>query len=363
MTGTLLITGASGYIGSRLAERYLAETKGQVVLWSHATDGAQSKRAKLQDKFSLYSGRVTFVHGDLAADNPFADVDGSEITEIVHGAALTQFNIEAEAADTINRAGSERVFSFAATCPRLRHIAYLGTIYSTGLTAGSVTETLLAEEPAFANHYEASKHRAERVLATRFDHLPWTILRLATVIANDESGEVSQVNAFHNTLRLLRYGLLPLLPGQPGTPLYFVTGEFTVRTILSILLQEGRHEVWNLCHGREDMPTVRQLLDIAYDTFQENEDFRSRRILRPLFADYETFQSLVAGLDGIGNPVTAQAIRSVTPFARQLYITKDVVNDRLRALDGAQAPDMAALLSSTCRNFLGMRSALNPVSP
>ena len=359
MTGTLLITGASGYIGSRLAERYLAMTDGRVVLWSHAIEAAQARtrRAKLEERFANVLDRVTFATGDFAADASFAEVDALAVTEIVHGGALTQFNIEAGAADAANRAGSERVFEFAASCPRLRHIAYLGTVYSTGLSAGLVAESVLAEEPEFANHYEASKHRAERALATQFDCLPWSILRLATVIADDESGQVSQVNAFHNTLRLLRYGLLPLLPGDPETPLYFVTGEFTVRSILSILLREGRHEVWNLCHSRQEMLTVHELLDIAFDTFREDEDFRSRRILRPLYADYSTFQSLVAGLDGIGNPITAQAIRSVTPFAPQLYVRKDVANDRLRELNGGRAPDMTALLSSTCRSFMGKRPA------
>jgi nucleoside-diphosphate-sugar epimerase len=357
MSGRLLITGASGYIGSRLAERYLTTTDGQVVLWSHASESAraQARRARLQERFAGSFDRVAFATGDLTGDAPFASVDASSITEIVHGGALTQFNIDAEAADVTNRAGSEQVFAFATGCPRLRHIAYLGTVYSTGLKSGSIAEAVPTVEPAFANHYEASKHRAERALVERFDALPWTILRLATVIADDESGEVNQVNAFHNTLQLLRYGLLPLLPGEPGTPLYFVTGRFLVESILAVLQREGRREVWNLCHDRDAMPTIQTLLDIAFDTFAENAEFRARRLLRPPYADYPTFQSLLAGLDGIGNPITAQAIRSVTPFAPQLYVTKTIVNDRVRALNGGRAPDMAVLLSQTCRSFLRTR--------
>jgi nucleoside-diphosphate-sugar epimerase len=362
VSGTLLVTGASGYIGSRLAERYLATTDRRVVLWSHAVAAphAAARRARLQERFAGALDRVTFATGDMAGGAPFAAVNAASITDIVHGGALTQFNIDAESADVTNRAGAEKVFAFATTCPRLRHIAYLGTVYSTGLKAGHIAEAVPEEEPDFANHYEASKHRAERALLERFDTLPWSILRLATVIADDESGQVSQVNAFHNTFRLLRYGLLPLLPGEPTTPLYFVTGEFLVRSILSVLERDGRHEVWNLCHRRDEMPTIQQLLNIAFDTFLEDEEFRARRLLRPLYADYPTFQSLVAGLDGISNPFTAQAIRSVTPFARQLYITKTIDNSRIRALNGGQAPEMAALLSSTFRNFLRTRAGRLP---
>lgn len=353
----LLITGASGYVGSRLAQRYLATTSGQVVLWTHGTESqhAALRRAAFEERYERYGNRVTFASGDLKDDGAFDSVDPSSITEIVHGAALTQFNIAADVADVTNRAGSERLFAFAMRCPRLRHMAYLSTVYSTGLSAGTIAEALPSEEPAFANHYEASKHRAERVLQEKYDALPWSILRLATVIADDESGQVTQVNAFHNTLQLLRFGLLPLLPGEPQTPLYFVTGAFVVESILSIISSEGERDVWNLCHSRAEMPTIEILLDITFDAFRENAEFRARRLLRPPYASYPAFQALVTGLDGIGNPVTSQAIQSVTPFAPQLYIAKTIENDRVRALNGGRAPDMTRLLSQTCRSVIRTR--------
>lgn len=354
MTGTLLITGASGYVGSRLAERYLDTTDGRLVLWSHASGTAQAeaRRTTLEAKFAPHLDRITFAFGDLASETPLAGIDPAAITQIVHGAAVTRFNVEEHVARTVNTEGSEKIFDFAARCPRLDHLAYLGTIYSTGLRGGRITEDIPAEPPAFANHYEASKHRAERLLWERYDHLPYSILRLATVIADDDAGNVVQINAVHNTLRLLRYGLLPLVPGEPRTPLYFVTGDFVARSILEILDQDSRHEAWHLCHGRDGAPSVQEILDIAFDTFEEDEDFRARRLLRPLYADYTTFESLVGGLDGMANAVTVQALRSVAPFARQLYIAKDVDNTRLRALNGAEGPDMTALLAMTCRSLV-----------
>jgi thioester reductase-like protein len=357
MAGTLLVTGATGYVGSCLAARYLATTTGRVVLWAHAADAAEAsnRRGALAERFAPVLNRVTFAFGDLAAEPGFDRIDRASITEIVHAAAITRFNVEAEVADVVNRAGAERVFAFAATCPRLRHFAYLSTVYSTGLRSGTIAEALPREEPDFANHYEASKHRAERALVECYDHLPWSILRLATIIADDEAGSVTQVNAFHNTLRLIRYGLLPLLPSLPEAPLYFVTGDFVVRSILKILQQEPRNQVWHLCHSREEMPTVQQLLDIAFDTFAEEEEFRSRRLLKPPYTDYPTFKSLIAGLDGMASRVTVQALRSVAPFAPQLYLCKNFVNDRVKALNGAAAPNKTALLAAACRSLVGRR--------
>jgi hypothetical protein len=154
---------------------------------------------------------------------------------------------------------------------------------------------------------------------------------------------------------LLRFGLLPLVPGDPETPLYFVTGAFVVESILSIISGAGERKVWNLCHSRAEMPTIEALLDITFDTFEEDAEFRARRLLRPPYASYPAFQALVTGLNGIGNPVTAQAIHSVTPFAPQLYIAKTIENDRVRALNGGRAPNMTQLLSQTCRDVIRAR--------
>jgi len=102
------------------------------------------------------------------------------------------------------------------------------------------------------------------------------------------------------------------------------------------------------------MPTVQEFLDVAFEAFEEEQDFRSRRLLKPLYADYPTFKALVTGLDGMVSAVTVQALRSVAPFAPQLYLPKDFANDRVRILNGASAPDKVALLSATCRSFARM---------
>ena len=75
-----------------------------------------------------------------------------------------------------------------------------------------------------------------------------------------------------------------------------------------------------------------ELVDVAFEVFEADPGFRARRLLRPLLVDAESFELLVAGIDGFGGDAVRQALASVAPFARQLFSPKQVRNERLRAL-------------------------------
>ncbi|MDX1432029.1 MAG: SDR family oxidoreductase, partial [Gammaproteobacteria bacterium] len=213
-----------------------------------------------------------------------------------------------------------------------------------------IAETPLAEPPAFANHYEWSKWRAERTLVDEHGCLPWSILRIATVIAADEQGEVRQYNAFHNTLKLLFYGLVSLIPGRREAPLYVVTEAFALGAAMAVLGTAERHGVYHACHRRDESLALGELLGAAYRRFAADEDFAARRILEPLFCDEESFALLAAGVDGFGGQVVRQGLASIVPFAAQLFSDKSFDNARLaEVMAGAcRAPDPLALVAATC---------------
>src|SRR5205823_9645322 len=133
-------------------------------------------------------------------------------------------------------------------------------------------ETLDAAS-GFANHYERSKFETEQLLASRYSHLPWRIARVATVIADDEGGGVTQQNAVHNTLKLFFYGLMSLVPGKQDTPLYFVTGDFVASALADVASNGQNHAIYHLVHRREESLTLDELVSIAFDTFEKNEAF------------------------------------------------------------------------------------------
>ena len=345
-TDTILVTGAAGYVGARLVERLLATTDAHVIAWL---------RGDAPATFAEHP-RVTIARGELTRDDAFASIDASAITKIVHAAAVTRFNVEAELADRVNVDGARRVFELASRCPRLDRIIYVSTVYAAGLRTGAIAEAPLDRAPRFANHYERSKWQAETMLLTDYAHLPSTIARVATVIADDDGGAVTQKNAVHNTLRLLFHGLLSLVPGEAQTPVYFVTGALVVDALAALATGSKRPKIVHVAHSREESATLGELVDLAFDVFARDPGFQRRRLLKPLLVDAESFEMLVSGIDGFGGDAVRQALASVAPFARQLFSAKDVANDELRAiLPEITAPSPAALVHDTVTHLVATR--------
>ena len=357
MSSQVLITGATGYVGLRLAHRYLSEGK-SVVLHVRAGDDAElgSRSERLRGRLPDAGERLEIVRGDLTADEPFASVDPERIGAIIHSAAVTAFNVEREMAEAVNLQGSIKLFSFARRCPSLRRLGLLSTVYASGLVRGEVTESALETEREFANHYEWSKFETERALREQFDDLPWTVYRLATVIADDDTGTVSQQNAVHNTLKLFFYGLLSLLPGDAETPLYLVTGQFCADAVYEIAESDAMRDTFHVCHTRDESITLEQFTDIAFTRFERDDDYRARKLLRPLLCDAESFELLAEGIDSFGGAVVNQGLRSVRPFVRQLYCPKTFANDKLVArLSRYRAPDPEALVGGAVDNLVATR--------
>jgi len=329
----IVVTGADGYLGRRVAARLLADTDDRLALTVRAADRAElaSKEASLQRELgAAAAGRVAITPADVREPAPFATLDPDTVTGIVHAAALTAFNVERAAAHEVNVRGAEKLGAFARRCAKLERLLVLSTLYSAGRRVGAVAEAPHGDEPAFVNSYEWSKWEAERqLLAT--GNLPLSLVRLATIVADDDAGAVTQQNAFHNTLKLFFYGLLSLLPGDPETPLYLATADFTTRGVVHLLRPESPGGVYHLAPGPSEVLTLGDLIGIAFDAFEADPSFRRRRLLRPEFCDIESFRGLVDASRALTNSPMSQGLRSVAPFAEQMFLPKDFDNSRLRA--------------------------------
>jgi nucleoside-diphosphate-sugar epimerase len=330
-----------------LATKLLNDSDENILLWLHATNEEEfiTKTSELPE-----NGRVGFAWGELKDDAPFASVDPNNVTKVIHTAAVTRFNVEEDLAQQVNVEGATKAMEFSRACPNLDRFSLISTIYASGLKSGPIQESIPEERPKFANFYEQSKYEAEQELVTQYDDLPWNIIRVATIIADDDSGQVTQYNAFHNTLKLLFYGLLSLVPGNPEIPIYLVKGDFIANGIFSLLEKEG---VYHLCDTKENSITLGQLIDTAFGEFETSEDFKERRILKPLYSDEESFEMLVDGLDSFAGEVVNQSVKSVAPFASQLFIQKEFMNDNMRTACPWHKPeDMGTLIKTTCAELV-----------
>lgn len=340
MSGATLITGASGYLGRRLSAR-LARDGERLILWARSPEPV--------------AGAAT-ARGELTDDDPFREIDPRQVRRIIHAAAVTRFNVEPETATRVNVDGTRKILDFARTCPGLESIDLTSTIYAFGLEQGRLDEIRATGAAGFANEYERSKFEAEQLLLDQYPDLPWRIARIATVIADDDHGGVTQQNAVHNTLKLLYYGLLSLVPGKPEVPLYFVTAEFVTAALTAIVREGPLSTIYHVCHTRPESITLDGLLDTVFETFESDPVFRGRRALRPLYTDADSFDLMVDQVSGFSRGILGQAVGSVAPFARELFSVKDVTNRNLMRLSGVPpAPDPKQLIAGVCHDLISSR--------
>ena len=140
MSKRALITGITGYVGRGVARRLLEDGFEIIGLVRNSEDDFEKRVAELRADLGE-SEKLTFVRGDMMDDSALKDLNVEGITHIVHSAAVTRFNVEADLAQAANVDGSRNILEFAKGCPQLGCFSYISTIYACGLVDGEVLET------------------------------------------------------------------------------------------------------------------------------------------------------------------------------------------------------------------------------
>lgn len=349
--GKTLLTGATGYLGQKILQQMLL-SKEQMLIPVRAANEDEFKIRSEKILWSLPEAsrdRVEFIQGDLASLYESLKARSHHIHRIIHNAAVTAFNVDEQTANRVNRDGTVEMLKLARECSHLKQFLYVSTVYTSGMSAGPIEENIFATKPEFANHYERSKWESEQMIATEFADLPWVIARVATVIADDDSGHVTQQNAIHNTLKLFFYGLISILPGLKRTPIYLVQGDFVAKAIAQIAAHSKTKEIFHVCHDRSAAVELERFIDLAYEEFMQDESFKSRRLLKPLFADEKSFEVLATNMKSFGGSVLSQGLASVAPFGKQLFIEKDIFNAHMKSIFlDYEKPDIEVLVRKTC---------------
>ena len=337
-----LVTGATGLIGREVLARLLAaDSRARAFVlvrnidaWSRAARGLTG------------DGRVLPVIGDLRADGLGLTPNARSaicrhVTSIVHLAADTTFSNPLGRARAVNTEGTRRIVELAHDCASPAHVAYVSTAFVAGRRTGTIAEELTTSNDGWVNAYEQSKHEAEQLVVA---HAPsWVILRSSTIVCDDPGGRVTQVNAIHRALRLYRRGLVAMMPSAPGSAVDVVTTDFVAGAIARLALREdavGR--VVHLCAGRNALP-LDELLDITYECWAADPEWRRRHIERPALTDLTTYSLFERTVEQVGDPSLQRLTRALSHFVPQLALPKLFATTNAEVLLGEAAPPVREL--------------------
>jgi thioester reductase-like protein len=273
---TILLTGATGFIGTEVLARLLSEGDDPVVALVRGRDGddADRRAAALLDGLAAgraQRARMRAVPGDLTAAGLGLSAGDTtrlldEVTAIVHCAASVSFTQSLTEARAINVVGTRGVVQLAqriAARGRLRRLVHVSTAYVAGHHRGRFTERDLWVGQAFRNAYEQTKAEAEALVRRAATRLPAVVVRPSIVVGDSGTGWTPSFNVLYWPLRAFARGLMPTIPARADGRVDVVPVDYVADVILHLLRE--RPDVRGTVHAAagDDALTVERLIDLA----------------------------------------------------------------------------------------------------
>ena len=230
------ITGATGFIGSRLTKRLL-EREGSIVYFL-VRERKLAKVDALLRRWGVGSDRAIPIVGDVT--RPQLGVSQEDLDRVrgvdhlFHLAAVYDLKASAEAQELANVHGTRHAVQFA-------HDAQVGCFHLTssiaaaGLYEGSFREDMFEEAENLEHPYFRTKHESEAIVRSECRR-PWRIYRPGIVVGDSRTGEMDKIDGpyyFFKPIQKLRRVLPPWLPalGIEGGRLNLVPVDFVVEAM------------------------------------------------------------------------------------------------------------------------------------
>jgi nucleoside-diphosphate-sugar epimerase len=227
MAKTLLITGASGFLGRALVKEILSQSDDTLHLLVRSGD---TETVLTNDLGDLVSSRVHFVRGDITESNCGVPREiqtqlKSRIDELWHLAASTTFDDNrAEEIRRVNVGGTQNVISLARHFDKLCRFYYMSTAYVCGKRTDVIDEDDIDDSQGFKNVYEKTKWESEGIV--RASGLPFTIIRPSILIGDSRNGDsMGEARMMYGYLLALYHAARHAIGGATDFPRYWHRAE------------------------------------------------------------------------------------------------------------------------------------------
>jgi long-chain acyl-CoA synthetase len=278
MNGGILITGATGFLGTQVALRLLRDTEHRLLALVRAPD-RESAEARLARAWwdwpklvEAVGGRIEALPGDVSLPHLGLDPQtwkrlAGSLTHVVHTAADLRLEGPLEELRRVNVQGTAHVLELARAAHRdhgLERLAHVSTAYVAGLRAGTVLEEPLSDEPGFANDYERTKHEGELLVQEAGRELPVSVFRPGMVVGDSRTGAIKTFNTLYAPLRLYLSGRLRLIPASAGLRVNLVPVDYVADAVACLsLAPEAAGRTFHLTAPAEMLPRVGELLEFV----------------------------------------------------------------------------------------------------
>ena len=300
MPDNIFITGATGFLGSRLLAQILDNTDSNVFLLIRPSAGRERllRLKEVLKKLALRKTllpecmrRITIIDGDITKKDlgikrkTFNRLK-KDLDTVFHLAAELDIKNSYEHISLVNKTGTINLLDFALQCKKsgqLKKVNHVSTAYvlgSKGLENVSFRENQLELSQGFNNLYEKTKYEAEiAVGGYREKGLLVDVFRPSIIIEGLPIIDYRMFSDFFRPFRFFISGIFKSIPARPDARYNLVSVDDAARAIL-IISNSTNAKNMNYHIVNTGYISLRHILDIAMSVFDAPQ---------PLFSSYEKF--------------------------------------------------------------------------
>lgn len=296
MGRVIFLTGATGFIGTQVAERLLNEPDVELQVLVRATDATDADRRLSRawwdepDLRAAIGTRVRPVIGDIRSarlgmpDETYGELV-RRVNLVVHAAADLRLDAPVEELRAANVDGVRNVLDLTHEIDRdhgLERLVHVSTAYVAGGRSGVIDEGPSSDQLGFLSAYEQSKYEGETLVRAAMRDLPIAIARPGMVVGDSRTGAVKTFNTIYTPLRLYLTGRLRIFPMRPHHQVNIVPVDYVADAIVRMVLDPASTgSTFHLTAPTECLPTACEMVDVVRGWAREHLDIR---LSKPIYA-------------------------------------------------------------------------------
>ncbi len=295
LSGVVLVTGGTGFLGTQVCLRLIQETDMSIVAFVRASDHAAAE-LRLRRAWSDWPDleaevgkRVRGMAADICAkgfsltEEDYAGLVGS-LTHIIHSAADMRLDGPMEELRRTNVGGVRNILALAMAVHAdhgLTRLSHVSTAYVAGSRRGEVPEGDLRDDWGFSSRYEVSKFEGEQLVKEARADLPISVFRPGLVVGDSRTGAIKTFNTIYYPLKLYLTRKMRWFPSRPSLKVNLIPVDYVAEAITRLTLDERAEGLnFHLTAPWDDLPSAKELLAFVREWAREEHRLR---LPKPLF--------------------------------------------------------------------------------
>lgn len=328
----VLITGATGFLGTQIIQRLLKDTNYKIVTLVRGKDKETAINRVSRAWWEFHelinvikkedTDRILVLNGDITKKQlglNKADYENLvlDLTHIIHTAADLRLNAPLDELRKNNVEGTSNVIELAHKVHDdhgLTRFSHVSTAYVAGGRKGLIREDSLSDGSGFLSNYEKSKFESE--LQVKNSGLPVSIFRPGMIVGDSKTGYIKTFNTLYVPLRLYLSGKQRILPVKPSAKINLIPVDYVADAVTRLTFQSSAEGLtFHLTAPYDSLPTAGELIKFVQDWALENLNFK---LPRPVFAP--VLMPFIEKLSGSGiirskkNNAILQTINTLAPY-------------------------------------------------